>query len=103
MRNCRGTIRSANLTRSAGNMTHCAIGLLPLSRIAAREASVGAGDVTMFELVSPTYALADQLCSRLTGSLPGFYLSAWQALGVSKHTPRNAIDRLNAAVVGGLD
>jgi tripartite-type tricarboxylate transporter receptor subunit TctC len=34
--------------------------------------------------------------------LPGFYMSAWQALWASKHTPQSAINKLNAAVVRAL-
>jgi tripartite-type tricarboxylate transporter receptor subunit TctC len=34
--------------------------------------------------------------------LPGFYMSAWQAAWVPKNTPREVIDKLNAAVVRTL-
>ena len=34
--------------------------------------------------------------------LPGFHMSAWQALWVPKGTPQNAIDRLDAAIVHTL-
>ena len=34
--------------------------------------------------------------------LPGFYMSAWQALWVPKGTPQSAIDKLDAAVVRTL-
>jgi tripartite-type tricarboxylate transporter receptor subunit TctC len=34
--------------------------------------------------------------------LPGFYMSAWQAMWVPKNTPREVIDKLNAAVVRTL-
>jgi tripartite-type tricarboxylate transporter receptor subunit TctC len=34
--------------------------------------------------------------------LPGFYMSAWQAMWVPKNTPREVIDKLNAAVVQTL-
>jgi tripartite-type tricarboxylate transporter receptor subunit TctC len=34
--------------------------------------------------------------------LPGFYMSAWQAIWVPKNTPDAVIDRLNAAVVDSL-
>ena len=34
--------------------------------------------------------------------LPGFYMSAWQALWVPKGTPQSAIDKLDAAVVHTL-
>jgi tripartite-type tricarboxylate transporter receptor subunit TctC len=34
--------------------------------------------------------------------LPGFYMSAWQALWASKNTPQSAINKLNAAVVRTL-
>ncbi len=34
--------------------------------------------------------------------LPGFYASVWNALWVPKGTPKDAIDKLNAAVTAGL-
>ena len=34
--------------------------------------------------------------------LPGFYMSAWQALWASKHTPQSVIGKLNATVVRAL-
>jgi tripartite-type tricarboxylate transporter receptor subunit TctC len=34
--------------------------------------------------------------------LPGFYISVWHALWAPKGTPKNVIDKLNAAVVGAL-
>ena len=34
--------------------------------------------------------------------LPGFYMSAWQALWVPKGTPSGVIARLNAAIVEGV-
>jgi tripartite-type tricarboxylate transporter receptor subunit TctC len=34
--------------------------------------------------------------------LPGLYISAWQGLWVPKGTPRNVIDKLNAAIVAAL-
>jgi tripartite-type tricarboxylate transporter receptor subunit TctC len=37
------------------------------------------------------------------GGLPGFYLSSWNAIWAPKATPRDVIDRLNAAVVEALN
>jgi tripartite-type tricarboxylate transporter receptor subunit TctC len=36
------------------------------------------------------------------GGLPGFYMSAWQAMWVPRNTQKSVIDKLNAAVVSAL-
>jgi tripartite-type tricarboxylate transporter receptor subunit TctC len=64
---------------------------------------VHAGAIKVYAVTAKTRLLAaPQIPTVDEAGLPGFYMSAWQALWVPKGTPRAVIAKLNAAIVEAL-
>jgi tripartite-type tricarboxylate transporter receptor subunit TctC len=64
---------------------------------------VRAGTVKAYAVMAPTrLAAAPEIPTVDEAGLPGFYMSAWQALWAPKGTPATVIARLNAAIVEAL-
>jgi tripartite-type tricarboxylate transporter receptor subunit TctC len=64
---------------------------------------VHAGAIKAYAVMSKTrIAAAPDIPTVDEAGLPGFYMSAWQAVWAPKGTPSALIDRLNAAIVAAL-
>jgi tripartite-type tricarboxylate transporter receptor subunit TctC len=64
---------------------------------------VRAGKIKAFAVTSKTrLAAAPDIPTTDEAGLPGFYFSRWHALWAPKSTPKDAIAKLNAAVVAAL-
>jgi tripartite-type tricarboxylate transporter receptor subunit TctC len=64
---------------------------------------VRAGAIKVYAVMAKTHlAAAPEIPTVDEAGLPGFYMSAWQALWVPKGTPHAIIARLNAAIVETL-
>ena len=67
---------------------------LPLAR---------SGKVRAYAIMSPTrLPSAQEIPTADEAGLPGFHLSFWQAFWAPKGTPKDVVDKLNAAVVAAL-
>ena len=67
---------------------------LPLAR---------SGKVRAYAIMSPTrLPAAQEIQTADEAGLPGFHLSFWQAFWVPKGTPKDIVEKLNAAVVAAL-
>jgi tripartite-type tricarboxylate transporter receptor subunit TctC len=65
---------------------------------------VVAGSVKAYAVTARSrLALAPDIPSMDEAGLPGFHFSLWSGLFAPKGTPRDIIDKLNAAAVGSLD
>jgi len=65
---------------------------------------VVAGSVKAYAVTARSrLAVAPDIPSMDEAGLPGFHFSLWAALFAPKGTPRDIIDKLNAAAVGSLD
>jgi tripartite-type tricarboxylate transporter receptor subunit TctC len=71
-----------------------AANVLPHLRAGATKAYAVTGNTRL--AAAPEIPTVDE------AGLPGFYISVWHALWAPKGTPKNVIDKLNAAVVGAL-
>src|SRR2546423_14685923 len=64
---------------------------------------VHAGAIKVYAVMAKTHlAAAPEIPTVDEAGLPGFYMSAWQALWVPKGTPNAVIARLNGAIVDAL-
>jgi tripartite-type tricarboxylate transporter receptor subunit TctC len=64
---------------------------------------IRAGNIKSYAVMAKTHlAAAPDVPTVDEAGMPGFYMSAWQAMWVPKHTPKGVIDKLNAAVVSAL-
>jgi tripartite-type tricarboxylate transporter receptor subunit TctC len=64
---------------------------------------VNAGTLKAFAVTAKSrLAVVPNIPTTDEAGLPGFYFSFWHALWAPKNTPKNVIDKLNAAVVNAL-
>jgi len=64
---------------------------------------VRAGTIKAYAVTAPSrLPAAPEIPTVDEAGLPGFYISAWQGFWVPKGTPKDAISKLNAAVVAAL-
>jgi tripartite-type tricarboxylate transporter receptor subunit TctC len=61
------------------------------------------GKVRAYAIMSPTrLSSAQEIPTADEAGVPGLHLSFWQAFWVPKGTPKDVVDKLNAAVVAAL-
>jgi tripartite-type tricarboxylate transporter receptor subunit TctC len=76
---------------------------LAFDQVAGGLPQVQAGSLQCYAVTSKTrLAVAPEIPTVDEAGLPGFYMSVWHGLWASKGTPREIIEKLNAAVVDAL-
>jgi len=76
---------------------------LAFDQVAGGLPQVQAGSLQCYAVTSKTrLAVAPEIPTVDEAGLPGFYMSVWHGLWASKGTPRETIEKLNAAIVEAL-